>query len=198
MALGNTANVLAGIPDSSGGLWVADKITDTESYPTASTVLTTGGFKPVGFISEDGVTESQERDVEKVKAWGGDTIRVLQNEHTKTFAFTFAEMGNVDVLKLVYGDDNVIEGADGAVEILHNSKTLPHKSFVIEVLDGDKKIRKFIPDGQIIETGELQLVHSGIMSMEVTIEAFPDADGNKVYESHSAVNSGGQTDPENP
>ena len=57
MALGNTANVLAGIPDSSGGLWVADKITDTESYPTASTVLTTGGFKPVGFISEDGVTE---------------------------------------------------------------------------------------------------------------------------------------------
>ena len=198
MALGNTANVLAGIPDSSGGLWVADKVVESADYPEAATELAAAGFKAVGFISEDGVTESQERDVEKVKAWGGDTIRVLQNEHTKTFAFTFAEMGNIDVLKLVYGDENVIEGADGAIDILHNSKTLPHKSFVIEVLDGNKKIRKFIPDGQIIETGELQLVHSGIMSMEVTIEAFPDADGNKVYESHSAVTAGGQTDPENP
>ena len=182
MALGNTANVLAGIPDSSGGLWVADKVVESAAYPEAATELATAGFKAVGFISEDGVTESQERDVEKVKAWGGDTIRVLQNEHTKTFAFTFAEMGNIDVLKLVYGDENVIEGADGAIEILHNSKTLPHKWFVIEVLDGNKKIRKFIPDGQIIETGELQLVHSGIMSMEVTIEAFPDLAGNKVYE----------------
>ena len=96
-------------------------------------------------------------------------------------------MGNIDVLKLVYGDENVKTGEDGAVEILHNSKTLPHKSFVIEVLDQGKKIRKFIPDGQIIETGELQLVHSGIMSMEVTIEAFPDSEGNKVYETHSVV-----------
>ena len=96
-------------------------------------------------------------------------------------------MGNIDVLKLVYGDENVEKDADGSVWILHNSKTLPHKSFVIEVLDGNTKIRKFIPDGQIIETGELQLVHSGIMSMEVTIEAFPDSEGNKVYETHSAV-----------
>lgn len=187
MALGNTANVLAGIPDSSGGLWVADKVVDSADYPEATTELATAGFKAVGFISEDGVTESQERDVEKVKAWGGDTIRVLQNEHTKTFAFTFAEMGNVDVLKLVYGDENVTQGADGAIDILHNSKTLPHKSFVIEVLDGNKKIRKFIPDGQIIETGELQLVHSGIMAMEVTIEAFPDSAGNKVYEYQTAL-----------
>ena len=185
-------NTFVATPDKvSGGLLFREFDAEGALPTDATTALT--AFVEGGYISEDGVTESQERDVEKVKAWGGDTIRVLQNEHTKTFAFTFAEMGNIDVLKLVYGDENVKTGADGAVEILHNSKTLPHKSFVIEVLDGDKKIRKFIPDGQIIETGELQLVHSGIMSMEVTIEAFPDADGNKVYESHSAV-----TAPTNP
>lgn len=181
MALGNTKNVLAGIPDSAGGLWVKDLIKDQKDYPKQDTVLKDAGWTHVGFISEDGVTEANERDTEKVKAWGGDTIRVLQNEHTQTFTFTFSELGNPEVLKLIYGDENVTVGSDGKVEIKQNSKVLPHKSFCIEVLDGTKKIRKFIPDGQITETGELQMTHSAVMSVEATLEAFVDELGNKVY-----------------
>lgn len=186
MALGNTQNVLAGIPDASGGFW-AGPLVEKASYPTASSDLKEAGLVSVGFINEDGVTEASERDTEKVKAWGGDTIRVLQNEHTMTYTLTFAELANPDVLKLIYGDENVTVGEDGSVEVKHTSKTLPHRSFAIEVLDGETKIRKFIPDGQITETGELQLVHSGIMSIEVTIEAFPDVDGVKVYTTQSKV-----------
>lgn len=185
MALGNTQNVLAGIPDASGGFW-AGPLVEKASYPTASSDLSEAGLVSVGFINEDGVTEASERDTEKVKAWGGDTIRVLQNEHTMTYTLTFAELANPDVLKLIYGDENVTVNGDD-VEVKHTSKTLPHRSFAIEVLDGETKIRKFIPDGQITETGELQLVHSGIMSIEVTIEAFPDVDGVKVYTTQSKV-----------
>lgn len=187
MALGNTKNVLAGIPDSAGGFWVADLITDPENYPKKDADLSTAGFTAVGFITEDGVTEANERDTEKVKAWGGDTIRVLQNEHTQTFTFSFAELGNPDVLKLIYGDDNVTVAGDGSIEITQNSKVLPHKSFAIEVLDGNTKVRKFIPDGQITETGELQMTHSAIMSTEVTLEAFADAQGNKVYTTQTPI-----------
>lgn len=185
MALGDTKNVLAGIPDVAGGFWVKDLIKSPESYPKKDTNLKDDGWTPVGFISEDGVTEANERDTEKVKAWGGDTIRVLQNEHTQTFTFSFYELGNPEVLKLIYGDDNVTVGDDGAVEITQNSKVLPHKSFCIEVLDGDKKIRKFIPDGQITETGELQMTHSAVMGIEATVEAFADSKGNKVYTTQS-------------
>ena len=187
MALGNTKNVLAGIPDSTGGLWVADLITDPSNYPKKNTDLSASGFTSVGFITEDGVTEANERGTEKIKAWGGDTIRVLQNEHTQTFTFSFAELGNPDVLKLIYGDDNVTVGSDGSVEVKQNSKVLPHKSFCIEVLDGNQKIRKFIPDGQITETGELQMTHSAIMASEVTMEAFVDSLGNKVYTTQTTV-----------
>lgn len=187
MALGNTKNVLAGIPDVAGGLWVKDLIEDPSQYPKAGADLKTDGWTHVGFISEDGVTEANERDTEKVKAWGGDTVRVLQNDHTQTFAFSFFELGNPEVLKLIYGDENVTVGSDGKVEVTQNSKVLPHKSFMIQVLDGATKIDKFIPDGQIIETGELQMTHSAVMSVEVTVEAFVDKQGNKVYTTQSTA-----------
>lgn len=194
MALGNTQNVLAGIPDASGGFWAGELIADPAQYPSVGADLSASGLVSVGFINEDGVTEASERDTEKIKAWGGDTIRVLQNEHTMTYTLTFAEMANPEVLKLVYGDENVtVDGKN--IEVKHNSKTLPHRSFCIEVLDGETKIRKFIPDGQITETGELQLVHSGIMSIEVTIEAFPDKDGVKVYTTQSKVAGSAEAEP---
>lgn len=197
MALGDNKNVLVGIPDVSGGLWVSDLVSDTSALPTAETELATAGFTAVGFISEDGITEANERDTDKVKAWGGDTVRILQNEHTITYSFTFLEMGNPEVLKLLFGEDNIVVSGD-TTTIKKNAKVLEHKTFVIEVLDGDKKIRLVVPDGQITETGERQFSHNAVLQVEVTIEAFSDADGNKGYEYHTQVTSGGETDPENP
>ena len=201
MALGDNKNVLVGIPDVSGGLWVSDLVSETSALPKADTELTTAGFTAVGFISEDGITEANERDTDKVKAWGGDTVRILQNEHTITYSFTFLEMGNPEVLKLLFGEDN-IDVSGETTTIKKNAKVLEHKTFVIEVLDGDKKIRLVVPDGQITETGERQFSHNAVLQVEVTIEAFSDVDGNKGYEYHTEVTSGGdnggETDPENP
>lgn len=188
MALGNTKDVLVGIPDNSGGLWVADLIEETSSLPTADSSLADAGFKPVGFIGEDGVTEANDRDTDKIKAWGGDTVRVIQNDHTITYSFTFLELGNADVLKLIYGDENVEVNGDQVV-VKKNSDVLPHKSWAIEVFDrgADRKVRLVVPDGQITETGERNFTHSDVISMEVTIEAFVDADGNKGYEYQTKV-----------
>lgn len=197
MALGDNKNVLVGIPDVSGGLWVSDLVSDTASLPKADTELATAGFTAVGFISEDGITEANERDTDKVKAWGGDTVRILQNEHTITYSFTFLEMGNPEVLKLLFGEDNIVVSGD-TTTIKKNAKVLEHKTFVIEVLDGKKKIRLVVPDGQITETGERQFSHNAVLQVEVTIEAFSDADGNKGYEYHTAVTDGVETDPEGP
>ena len=183
MALGNTQDVLVGIPDSSGGLWVGDLIEDTALLPGADDDLEAAGFVPAGFIGEDGVTEANDRDVDKIKAWGGDTVRVIQNDHTITYSFTFLELGNAEVLKLIYGEENV-EVTDDQIVVKKNSQVLPHKTWVIEVFDkgADRKIRLVVPDGPITETGERKFTHSDVISMEVTIEAFVDADGNKGYE----------------
>ena len=173
------SNVLVGVPDkASGGVYMSDAPLDADSYPIET--LEAGaptGMIPSGFISEDGVTESNENDVEKIKAWGGDTVRVVQTDHTVTYSLTFLESSPV-ILKAVYGADNVVE-TDGRITVKVNSDVLEHRSWAFEMKDGDSKIRIFVPDGQIISRGEITYTHSGAIQYEVTIEAFPDADGNK-------------------
>ena len=106
-----------------------------------------------------------------------DTVRVVQTDHTVTYSLTFLESSPV-ILKAVYGEDNVVE-TDGLVTVKVNSDTLEHRSWAFEMKDGDKRIRIFVPDGQIISRGEITYTHSGAIQYEVTIEAFPDANGDK-------------------
>ena len=173
------SNVLVGVPDkASGGVYMSDEPIPAGEYPIET--LEAGaptGMIPSGFISEDGVTESNENDTEKIKAWGGDTVRVVQSDHTVTYGLTFLESSPV-ILKAVYGEDNVVE-TDGLITVKVNSDTLEHRSWAFEMKDGDKRIRIFVPDGQIISRGEITYTHSGAIQYEVTIEAFPDANGDK-------------------
>ena len=177
------ANVVTGKPLSTGGILIAPTGT---SLPTTPSTAPDAAFIGAGYIGEDGVTESNGRTVEKVKAWGGDVVKILQTEHTLTYAFTFIESLNQQVLESVYGEDNVdvtpgspTAGTISAVEL--NSSTLPHKSYVLEVKDGDAKVRIVIPDGQISEVGDTTYSDTSVIAYPVTVECFPDANGNKAY-----------------
>lgn len=173
------SNVLVGVPDkASGGVYMSNAPLDAASYPISTLEDTLpGDMTPSGFISEDGVTESNESDTERIRAWGGDTVRIVQTEHTVTYSLTFLESSPV-ILKAVYGEDNVVE-ADGRITVKVNSDVLEHRSWAFEMKDGDSRIRIFVPDGQITSRGEITYTHSGAIQYEVTIEAFPDVNGDK-------------------
>lgn len=173
-------NVLVGVPDKvSGGIYMAETVLDTDTYPLTDLTSTPTDMEPAGFISEDGVTETNESETERIRAWGGDTVRVVQTDHTVTYTWTFLESKNATVLKAVYGSDNVEVGPEGLITVKVNSDTLPHQSFSLEMKDGDSRIRVFIPDGQITNRGEIQYTHTGAIQYEVTVEAFPDSENNK-------------------
>jgi hypothetical protein len=178
----SAANVVAGVPLATGGVLIG-ALTAAEPS-TAVSALT--GFTAAGYIGEDGVTETNERSTDRIRAWGGDTVKVVQTEHNVTYQFTFLETLNAEVLKAVYGEDNVTTTAatvsTGTLhEVQINSSTLPHKSYVFEVKDGDAKIRIYVPDGQITEVGEITYSDSEVIGYQVTVEAFADELGNKAY-----------------
>ena len=151
---------------------------DTAAPTDASTALD-AGFNALGYVGEDGLTEATERSTDKVRAWGGDTVKVLQTDFAVTYTFTLIETLNGDVLKAIYGDGNVTttaasssKGALHAVKI--NSETLPRKAFVFEVKDGEARIRIHVPNGQITEVGEVTYSDSEVVGYAVTVEAFRD------------------------
>jgi hypothetical protein len=176
------ANVVAGKPSSTGGVFIAPIGT---TAPTDATTVFAAAFTSAGYIGEDGVTESTETSVEKIKAWGGDPVKVMQTEHSVSFQFTFIETLNSDVLKAVYGDGNVTTTpATGAKGTLHKvnvkSGDLPHKFFAFQVKDGNATVRIVVPDGQITEVGEVTYSDSEVIGYQVTVEAFAGAGGVKV------------------
>lgn len=174
------SNVVAGVPLATGGILIGAL---TAAAPTTA-VSTLTGFTAAGYIGEDGVTETNERSTDRIRAWGGDTVKVVQTEHNVSYQFTFLETLNADVLKAVYGESNVTTTAATAStgtlhKVLVNAQTLPHKSYVFELKDGDAKIRIYVPDGQITEVGDITYSDSEVIGYQVTVEAFADASGNK-------------------
>jgi hypothetical protein len=181
--MANTAsNVVAGVPLATGGVLLGALAAAAPT--TASGALT--GFTAAGYIGEDGVTETNERSTDRIRAWGGDTVKVVQTEHNVSYQFTFLETLNADVLEAVYGEDNVTTTAATAStgtlhEVRVNGASLPHRSYVFEVKDGDAKIRIYIPDGQISEVGDITYSDSEVIGYQVTVECFGDEDGVKAY-----------------
>lgn len=181
--MANTAaNVVAGVPLATGGVLLGS---DASVAPTDATTALVG-FNPAGYIGEDGVTETNERSSDRIRAWGGSTVKVVQSEFNVTYQFTFLETLNGDVLRAVYGEDNVettaatvSSGTLHAVKI--NGAVLPHMPFDFEVKDGLAKIRIYIPDGQITEVGDITYSDTEVIGYQVTVEAFDDAEGNKAY-----------------
>lgn len=177
------SNVVAGKPLSTGGILIAPLGT---ALPTTVSTAPNAAFVSAGYIGEDGVTENNGRSTEKIRAWGGDTVKVSQTEHTLTYQFTFIESLNTDVLKTVYGDAHVTTTAATAStgtlqSVKVTSDVLPHKSYVFEIRDGDAKVRIVIPDGQITEIGETTYSDAAAIAYQVTVECFPDATGGKAY-----------------
>lgn len=173
------ANVVAGTPLAAGGVYIAPTGT---AGPTDTTVALNVAFKAAGYISEDGLTESADRSTDKIKAWGGDTVKVVQTDFSLTYSFTFLESLNTDVLKAVYGSGTGIvtntaatttAGSLWAVKV--NGDVLPHASFVFEVKDGSSRIRIHVPDGQVTSVGEITYNNSDVIAYNVTVEAYRDA-----------------------
>lgn len=180
----NAQNVSVGKPAVDGAIWVAPLNTPV---PTDASSPLNDAFKCVGFISEDGLTNSTSRDSETMKAWGGVTVRKSQTSYEDTWSFTMIET-NETVMKVAYGEANVTGDVESGLTVLHNEKELGDHAYVIETIigtteDGFDRIKRIvIPDGTVTETTDIQYTDDSLLGYGVTLTGLPDANGNCGYE----------------
>ena len=169
-------NVSLGKPKIGGALYRAPLGT---TLPTDATTELEEAFISLGYISEDGLSNEKTTEETK-KAWGGDIVLMSKED---TFKFTLIETLNLEVLKTVYGDDNVVGDLDTGVTIKANSAEQANCVFVVEmVLRGGILKRIVIPNAMVSEVGEITYGDEDLIGYETTLVASEDEDGNSHFE----------------
>lgn len=153
------------------------------ALPTDATTALNTAFKCLGYVSDDGVQNSDDRKTNDIKSWGGDIVNSVQTEKTDTFKYTLIEALNVDVLKEIYGDSNVTGDLDTGITVKSNSTELDEHVIVIEmVLRNDVLKRIVLPSAKVTDVGEIKYKDGDNVGYETTVTCFPDDNSNTHYE----------------
>lgn len=176
----NTANVSTGKPKIGGAVFYAAA---GSTLPTSTDGELDTAFKDLGYCSDDGVTNENSPEVEEIKAWGGDIVATPSKGKPDKFKFKLIECTNEEVLKAVYGSDNVTGTLATGITVNAKSADAEAAAWVIDMLlkDGAAK-RIVIPNGTISEIGEIAYTDGDAIGYEITINAAPDETGNTHYE----------------
>lgn len=170
-----STNVSTGKPKISGGVWVAPSGT---TLPTDATTDLGGSFTCLGYVSEDGVENSNDMGVSETKAWGGSIVLRSLDSFADNFSLALIESKNVDVLKNVYGDSNVSIDADNNITVNVVAENPQEKVWVFEVaLRGGKKKRIVIPVGAVTAREAITYNDSDAIAYGITVSAYPDSNG---------------------
>ena len=177
--MANTASyVTTGKPKISGGIWVAPK---TATLPTDATTALDAAFVCLGEEDFDKIIiekNNNELTVDAIKAWGGNIVYRSLNEMNDEFSFALIETENADVLKTVYGSDNVTVSGDNSITVNIVAEDPEELVWVFELaLRGGIARRIVIPDGAITAREEITYNDSDPVAYGVTVSAYPDANG---------------------
>lgn len=176
----DASNVVVGTPKATGGVYSGST---SATLPTSPTSALNGSLSALGYVSEDGLVMSTGRDSTTLRDWGGEPVRIIQNNDEVTFAWAFLET-SLAVLKEYFGQDNA-----SAVSIVNtvevNGDPMPERAFVFEMLDGDTAYRVVVPKAVVTARTDLTFVSTDAVSYGVTVTCLPDASGNKAYIYHT-------------
>lgn len=169
------AHVTAGKPKITGAVFVAPLGT---ALPTNSATALTDAYKELGYISEDGLTNSLNSN--GVKAWGGDVV--LPN-NADQFKMKLIEVLNAEVAKFVFGAENVSGELETGISLTVNDSERDIVVMVIDmVLRSGKAKRVVIPRAQVETVGDIVYKDNDVVGYDVTVGCRMDASGNYHYE----------------
>ena len=173
-------NVSAATPGVSGAVYRAPLGT---SLPNDATTALGGSYVELGYISEDGLVNTNSPETENIKDWGGTDVLNVLTEKTDEFQCTLIEVLNVDVLKAVYGASNVSGTLATGITVTANASEQEEAVWVVDMVMRNGVLKRVvIPNGKISELGDITYKRDEAVGYEITLTGLADTSGNTHYE----------------
>ena len=146
--------------------------------PTDSGTALDAAFKDLGYVSEDGITESWDDSVDDIVAWqNAVTVRSSTTESTGSLEFTLIET-TAATLEAYYRGSTVVDNGGGEYQMDVKPLESQRGAWVLDVIDGTKVTRNYIGNGEIVERGDVMYANGEPIGYECTMRCYPDANGN--------------------
>lgn len=145
----------------SGAIYVGE----STATPPADAEAATTGYKGLGYISEDGVEETLDKSIDKLKAWqNAAVVRTVTTEAALSYKFTMVEE-TADTVGLYY--NTTVDTATGKV-VIDPGASAGVKQFIIDVIDGNELIRATFK-GEVGETEAIKYASGELVGYGVTV-----------------------------
>jgi hypothetical protein len=148
------------------------------TLPTNSTTALPVAWKGLGYVSEDGVTESWSDSVDNIVAWqNATTVRSSTTESTGTLALTLIQSrGNV--LEAFHRGSQITQPTAGNFQLDVKPVVADPRCWVLEVVDGTIHQRIVLGNAEITERGDIMYKNGEPIGYPITISVYPDTAGN--------------------
>lgn len=185
MAIPNaTSNVDTGRPKVGG---YATRAPLGTVLPTDIVTALDAAFRNMGYVGNAGLKVTYSRASTDHRDWNGDIVDSTQDEYGETYSVEFIESLRGDLLKALFGDENVTITApttsvEGLVVIKHNSLEPIDAAWVFDMKSRRSSKRMTLPQARVSDIGEVSFVSNDLIRYAATIKAYPDSLGNSSYE----------------
>lgn len=165
------SNVTYGKPKKAGAVYWAPT---GSTLPTDASTALDAAFVCLGYVSEDGVTNSNSPSSDAIKAWGGDKVLDVTSDKPDEWKLTLIEALNVDVLKAIYGSQNVAGTLRDGITVRANSDPNEAACWVIDMIQRNNTMKRVvIPAGTITSLEDISYKDAEAVSYGITISAAP-------------------------
>lgn len=170
----DSRNVSAAEPKIGGAISVAPLGT---SLPETANANLAAAFVKLGYVSEDGLTNSNPIESEQIGSWDGETVLTVENSRTDSFRFKLLEVLNVNVLKAIYGSDNVEGTLESGITVKANSKPKEEMSWVVDMVMKNGVLKRIvIPQAKLSGLEDIVYKRNEAVGYDATITATPYED----------------------
>jgi len=173
-------NVTASKPKKGGAVFVAPLGTP---LPTDTVTALDKDFTSLGYCSTDGLINANSPTSDSTKAWGGETVLNNETERPDNFRLKLIEALNVNVLKTVYGEENVTGDLENGIAVAVGNEEHKEHAWVVDmVLKNGAAKRIVVPQAKITAMEEIVYNDNTPVGYGLTLGTTPDTKGKSHYE----------------